>query len=239
MVITVASLAPQTGVMTKPVAGHTFESLSLQNLAARLVFKLVIFTEEAVAEGALEDAAPVFPDIAFALYARGLLQWTRAGMGGKALPPMAHPGFTVVAYGANHAQSCCELARVLHNAVAGLHHALHFSAFCTDWQALESGTEVAEGSVFLLPGALVTFHDGIARVFTQVDPGGISSDRLLTELLLFRLLPLPRFLLRHDLVREEKLAPGRPPVCAALPQDSRLSADADSFERLQNKIIYF
>lgn len=111
---------------------------------------------------------------------------------------MAHPSLAVVTYGSNHAESCCELARVLHNAVAGLHHALHFPAFCTDWQALESGTEVTESSVFLFPGALVTFHDSIARVFTQVDPGGISSNCLLTELLLFRLLPLARFLLRHD-----------------------------------------
>lgn len=115
---------------------------------------------------------------------------------------MAHPSFAVVTYGSNHAESCCELARVLHNAVAGLHHALHFPAFCTDWQALESRTEVAESSVFLFPGALVTFHDSIARVFTQVDPGGISSNCLLTELLLFRLLPLARFLLRHDLGQE-------------------------------------
>lgn len=82
MVITVASLAPQTRMMTQSVAGYTLESLSLQDLAACLVFKLVVFTEKTVAEGTLKDAAPVFPDIAFTLYARGLLQGTGAGVGG-------------------------------------------------------------------------------------------------------------------------------------------------------------
>lgn len=185
--------------MTKSVAGYTLEGLSLQDLAARLVFKLVVLTEKTVAEGALENTTPVFPDVAFTLNARGLLQRTCAGVGGQALSPVAHPRFAIVAYGSNHAESCCELARVLHNAVAGLHHALHLSALCTDWQALKCRTEVAESSVFLLPRALVTFHDGIARVFTQVDPGGISSNCLLPELLLLRLFPLARFLLRHDL----------------------------------------
>lgn len=114
--------------MAKPVTRHTLQRLSLQDLTAGLVLKLVVLAQEIVAEGALEDAATVFPDVALALDARGVLQWTRASVGRQALPSMAHPGLAVVADGTHHAESSGELPWVLDNTVAGLHHALHFTA---------------------------------------------------------------------------------------------------------------
>lgn len=41
----------------------------------------------------------MFPDVALALDARGVLQWTRAGVGRQALPSVAHPGLAIVADG--------------------------------------------------------------------------------------------------------------------------------------------
>lgn len=97
-------------MVTKTIAGDTLECLGFQDLATGLMLKLVIFTKEAVAEGALENATSMLPHVALTFYARGVLEWTSAGVRGQALPPMAHPCFAVVAYGTNHAQSSCELA---------------------------------------------------------------------------------------------------------------------------------
>lgn len=88
---------------------------------------------------------------------------------------------------------------MLHNTVAGLHHAFHFSALCAYWKSLDSGAKVAKGPVLLLPGALVTLHDGVARMVTKVNPGRISANGFLAKLLLLCLLPLTSFLLRHGL----------------------------------------
>lgn len=123
-------------MVAKPVTGHTLQRLGLQDLTAGLVLKLIVLAQEVVAEGALEDAATVFPDVALALDARGVLQWTRAGVGRQALPSVAHPGLAVVADGTHHAESRGELPRVLDNAVAGLHHTLHFTTLGADRQTL-------------------------------------------------------------------------------------------------------
>lgn len=90
-------------MVTEAIAGDTLECLGFQDLATGLVFKLVILTKEAIAEGALENTASMLPHIALTFYARGILKWTSAGVCGQTLPTVAYPRFTVVAYGPNHA----------------------------------------------------------------------------------------------------------------------------------------
>lgn len=119
--------------MAKSIAGHTLECVRFQDLTARLVLKLVVFTQVVVAEGALEDAATVFPDVALALNARRILQGARASVRRQALSSMAHPGLTVVANGTHHCEPRGELSGVLDHTVAGLHHTLHFTALGTHW----------------------------------------------------------------------------------------------------------
>lgn len=97
-------------MVTKTIAGDTFQCLGFQDLATGLVLKLVILTKEAIAERALENAASVLPHVALTFYARGILEWTSTGMRSQALPAMAHPCFTEVTYSTNHAKSSCVLA---------------------------------------------------------------------------------------------------------------------------------
>lgn len=120
-------------MMAKSIAGHTLQCLCFQDLTARLVLKLIVFTQVVVAKGTLEDAATVFPDIALALNACRILQGARAGVRRQALSSMAHPGLTVVANGTHHGESRGELSGVLDHTVAGLHHALHFTALGAHW----------------------------------------------------------------------------------------------------------
>lgn len=87
---------------------------------------------------------------------------------------------------------------MFHNTVASLHHTFHFSALCAYWKSLNSGAKVTEGPVLLLPGTLVTLHDGVARMITKVNPGRITTNGFLAKLLLLCLFPLTCFLLRHD-----------------------------------------
>lgn len=97
-------------MVTKTIARDTFECLSFQDLATSLVLKLIILAKEAIAEGALENAASMLPHIPLTFNTRGILKWTSAGMCGQALPAMADPCFTEVTDGTNHAESSCELA---------------------------------------------------------------------------------------------------------------------------------
>ena len=61
VVIAVARLASQTRVLAVLVARLALERLRLDDLTGSLVLKLVVFAEEVVAKGALEDATPVIP----------------------------------------------------------------------------------------------------------------------------------------------------------------------------------
>ncbi len=66
------------------------------------MLKLVILTEEAVAEGAPEDPPPVVPHTPVTLQAMGICQGTSAGMGGQAFAAMTHPPFTEITYRTLH-----------------------------------------------------------------------------------------------------------------------------------------
>lgn len=126
---------------------------------------------------------------------------------------------------------------MLHNTVASLHHAFHFSTLCAYWKSLNSGTKVAKRPVLLLPGALVTLHDGVARMVTKVNPGRISSNGFLAKLLLLRLLPLTSFLLRHGLDFNYKQAVTRYPTCflKGAAGYARRSKELEFFERHNSK----
>ena|SRR6218665_244939 len=83
-----------------PYAPLTFVGLGVEALTAGLVFKLVIFTEEAAAEGTPEDASSMVPDGSLALGTLGVLEGAGARVGRQTLPPVAHPRLTEIAYGA-------------------------------------------------------------------------------------------------------------------------------------------
>lgn len=137
------------------------------------------------------------PDSSLTLYADRVLQRAGAGMGRKTFPPVAHPGLAEVTHSTHHAHACAELARVLHDAVSRLQHALHFAALSALREPLHTLAEVTKRPVLLLPLASVALHGCIAGELGERDvvPGG--PDLLLPQLLLLRLLPLPRLLLRH------------------------------------------
>lgn len=149
------------------VARCTFVGLGVEALTAGLVFKLVIFTEEAATEGTPEDASSMVPDGSLALGTLGVLEGAGARVGRQTLPPVAHPRLTEIAYGAHHLKTCCELTRVLDDTVTRLHHALRLAAVSAHWQTLDSETKVAERPVLLPPFTQITFHRCIARPFAQ------------------------------------------------------------------------
>lgn len=62
------------------------------------MFKLVILTQEVVAERALEDPPPMVPHSPLALYAHHVRQRASAGVSGQALTAVTHPSFTEVTY---------------------------------------------------------------------------------------------------------------------------------------------
>lgn len=103
MVITETGLATQAGVLPQSVAGSTFVSLCLQDLATGLVLKLVILTQEVVAEGATVYPSPMVPYTAFTLDTVGIHERTCASVGTEALSPVAHPGLTEVTHCPHHA----------------------------------------------------------------------------------------------------------------------------------------
>ena len=60
------------------------------------MLKLIILTDEAVTEGALEHSPTVIPHPSVTLNAGGICQRAGAGMSGEALAAMTHPSFTEV-----------------------------------------------------------------------------------------------------------------------------------------------
>lgn len=74
MILAVTRLAPQAGILAQPIARDTFEIFRVNHLTARLVFKLIVFTQKVGAETALENTTPMLPDPSFALEAVCLLQ---------------------------------------------------------------------------------------------------------------------------------------------------------------------
>lgn len=80
MILTVACLAPETGVLSQTITGLTFEILRLQYLARRLMLKLIVLAQEAVAERALEYPPAVIPDASLALLTNGVRQRADAGV---------------------------------------------------------------------------------------------------------------------------------------------------------------
>jgi len=159
------------------------------------VLELVVLAQESVAEGALEDAAAVLPDTAFALQADSILQRTRAGVVLEALASVADPGLAEVADGSDHAQSSGVDSGMLHHTVSRLQHALDLSTLSANRQSLQTLAEVAKCSRLLFLLALVAFHGRIAR---QIRQGHFPAANLFeAQLLLFSLLALARFLFRH------------------------------------------
>ena len=57
--LTKANLALETAVLTHFIATLTLVVLRLEHLAARLMLKLIVFAEEAIAEGASIDTSTV------------------------------------------------------------------------------------------------------------------------------------------------------------------------------------
>lgn len=165
MILTVACLAPETGVLSQTITGLTFEILRLQYLARRLMLKLIVLAQEAVAERALEYPPAMIPDASLALLTNGIRQRADAGVRGQATSPVAHPGLAVVAYGPHHSQPRGEDPGMPHHAVARLQHALDLAAVRAHRQPLQALAEVTEGTALLLLIALVALHQGVARKF--------------------------------------------------------------------------
>ena len=63
------------------------------------MLKLVILTDKAVTEGALEHPTAMIPHPSVALDAGGVSQRARAGMSGETLSAMTHPSLTEVTDG--------------------------------------------------------------------------------------------------------------------------------------------
>ena len=78
---------------------RTFQVLSLELLTAGLVLKLIILTDKAVTEGALEHPTAMIPHSSVALDAGGIGQRARAGVSGETLAAMTHPSLTEVTDG--------------------------------------------------------------------------------------------------------------------------------------------
>lgn len=116
-----------------------------------------------VAKTALKDASSVFPHSPIALDTDSAGQGAGARVGGQALATVTHPGLAEITDGSNHGHAGGVLTGVLDHAVTSLEHALDLAAFGTLRQPLNGLTEIAEGTIFLLPQALVTLHGGIRR----------------------------------------------------------------------------
>lgn len=203
MLLTVAGLAAQAGVLAMAITRLTLEGLLLQNLTGGLVLKLVILTQEVLAVVTPEDASPVAPHITLTLITNSIHEGTGAGVSLETLPPMTHPRLTEITDGAHHTQAGGEGTGMLHDTVTSLQHAFHLATLSTLRQPLQGLTEVAECSVFLPPLALVTFHYRVARQIRQGAIGPTLPQLLLSCLLLLSLLPLSCLLLGHVGGRED------------------------------------
>ena len=78
---------------------HTFQVLCLELLTAGLVLKLIVLTDKAVAEGALEHPTAMIPHPSVALNAGGVSQRACAGVSGETLSAMTHPSLTEITDG--------------------------------------------------------------------------------------------------------------------------------------------
>lgn len=132
------------------------------HLAASLMLELVVFAEEAIAKGTLEDAAAVLPDSSLAFEAHGVLQGAGACVCLEALAAVADPRLTEVAYGTHHTQAGGVHTRMLHHTVACLQHALDLAALGAYRKSLDTLTKIAERPRLLLLFALVAVHRCIA-----------------------------------------------------------------------------
>lgn len=100
------------------------------------MLKLIIFTQEAVAERALEYPPAMIPNAPLALLTNGVRQRADAGMTGETTSPVTYPGFAMIAYSSHHSQTRGENSRMAHYAISGLQHALDLTAVCTYGQPL-------------------------------------------------------------------------------------------------------
>lgn len=74
VVIAEAHLTAQTRVLAQLIAGFALIALGLQHLTRSLVFELVIFTEERIAEATLEHATTMVPYATLALHTDRILE---------------------------------------------------------------------------------------------------------------------------------------------------------------------
>jgi len=194
-----ADLASKARVLSMSVATLALQVLLLDDLAGRLMLKLVVLTEWLEAEAAGETPAPVVPHTPLTLDAVSLAQHTSTGMLSQALSAVTDPCLTEIAYGSHHCHSSCIAAYVFYTAVT-LSHALLLSTFSTHWKSLHTLTEVAKSPVLLPSFALITLHCVVAWPFGNVQMVlALSSQTnfLLPGFHLVMLFALACLLLRH------------------------------------------
>lgn len=93
-------------MLPKPITGNTFKGLCFQNLAAGLMFKLIIFTEEIMAERTAEYSASMVPDASLTLNTLCISKRADTSMATEAFPAMANPSFTEITDGSHHGKAC-------------------------------------------------------------------------------------------------------------------------------------
>lgn len=135
VIITVTGLTAQAGMLPQSVTGNTFVCFCLKNLAACLVLKLVIFTEEVLTEGATEDSPTMIPDTTITLDAVCIRQGTGTCVSAQTFSPVADPGFTEVAHCPHHGHPCAVDSWMLNDTVRGF-HTLRFTTLSTNGQLL-------------------------------------------------------------------------------------------------------
>jgi len=181
-----------------PVTALTLQRLLFNNLAASLVFKLVIFTEKFEAETTSENPSPMVPNSPFTLDTLSIPEETRACVRLETLPPVTHPRLAEVTDGSHHLHAGGVGACMLDDAVPRLHHALLLPTLGAHGESLDRPTKVAEGAVLLSPVAFVADHVVVARLVSHTHfLLATLLDLLLPQLHLVVLLPSSRLLLRH------------------------------------------
>lgn len=105
VVVAVTGLTAQAGVLPQSITGNTFVCFCLKDLAACLVLKLIILTQEVLTKRAAEDSASMIPHAALTLNAVCIRQGTRTGVSAQTFPAVAHPRFAEVTYCPHHGHS--------------------------------------------------------------------------------------------------------------------------------------
>jgi hypothetical protein len=164
------------------------------------VLELVVFTQEVAAGRTVEKTPSTGPHIPIALDTLSLLlshaQRTFAGMLLQTSFAVAHPGFAEVTDGSNHCHSYRVCGLVLDHAVTT--HTLDLPTLGTHNNLLIRLTEIAERTVSLSTPALIALHLCITGHLSEIGSCQTSGlNQLLSITLLFCLLPLPCFSLRH------------------------------------------